>query len=156
MDLNRCFIAGRLTRDVQLKYTAGGAAIADVSIATNRKWKDRDGGTREEVTFIDVTLWGKTAELAGQYLTKGSTVLIEGRLTLDSWDDKQTGQKRSKLKVTGEALHFTGNRQSDDGAAPGPADRQQPATSAPPPATAAPEPYVPPGSTVPPDDEVPF
>jgi single-strand DNA-binding protein len=97
---------GRLTRDPETRYTPKGTAVADISIATNRTITDDQGNKREEVTYVDVTLWGKTAEVAQQYLAKGRGVFIEGRLQLDTWDDQQTGQKRSRLKVIGEHLEF--------------------------------------------------
>jgi len=82
-----------------------GSAVCELGLAVNRTWFDKQANQkREEVTFIDVTLWGRSAEVAGEYLGKGSGVLIEGRLQLDQWDDRETGQKRSKLKVVGENL----------------------------------------------------
>lgn len=106
---NKVIIAGNLTRDPEVKYTTGGTATAEVGLAVNRKWKDQKSGeNKEEVTFVDVTLWGRQAEIAGEYLTKGKAVLIEGRLQLDQWEDKQSGQKRSKLKVVGENLQMLG------------------------------------------------
>ena len=94
---------GRLTRDPELRYTPKGTAVSDLGMAVNRIRGGGDGGERtEETTFVDVTLWGRQAELANQYLAKGKEVFIEGRLQLDSWEDKSTGQKRSKLKVVGE------------------------------------------------------
>ncbi len=110
--LNKVIIIGNLTRDPEVRYTPNGAAVAELSIAVNRTWMD---GTekKEEVTFVDVTLWGKLAEIAGQYLTKGRSAMVEGRLTMDSWDDKTTGQKRSKLKVTGENVQFLGDNKPE-------------------------------------------
>jgi single-strand DNA-binding protein len=105
---------GNLTRDPEVRYTPKGTAVCDISLAINRILPaEQEGGERrEEVTYVDVTLWGKTAEVAQQYLTKGRGVFIEGRLQLDTWDDKQSGQKRSKLKVVGEHIEFLGSRQS--------------------------------------------
>lgn len=101
---------GRLTRDPELRYTPKGTAVADLSMAINRYRSSADGGERtEETTFVDVTLWGKQAETANQYLNKGREVFIEGRLQLDSWEDKASGQKRSKLKVVGESMQFVGS-----------------------------------------------
>ncbi len=100
-NLNKVMLIGTLTRDPDLKHTASGMAVADIGLAINRKTKER-----EETTFVDITLWGKQAELAGQYLRKGRPVYIEGRLQLDSWEDRQSGQKRTKLKVVGEAIQF--------------------------------------------------
>ncbi len=108
--LNRVLLIGNLTRDPDVRYTPKGSAVAEIGIAINRSYTLDSGEKREEVTFVDVTLWGRTAEIAAQYLKKGRPVFIEGRLQLDSWDDKQSGQKRSKLKVVGEAMQFLGGR----------------------------------------------
>jgi single-strand DNA-binding protein len=108
---NRVILMGNLTRDPQVRYTPGGTAVAEIGLAVNRQWFDKQTNTRkEEVTFVDVTLWGRTAEIAGEYLGKGRQVLIEGRLQTDSWDDKETGQKRSKLKVVCENMTMVGAR----------------------------------------------
>lgn len=108
---NRVILMGNVTRDVQLRYTPGGSAVTELGLAVNRTWFDKQANQkREEVTFIDVTLWGRTAEIAGEYLGKGKPVLIEGRLHLDTWDDKESGEKRSKLKVVGEAMQLLGGR----------------------------------------------
>ena len=109
--LNRVILIGNLTRDVDVKYTTGGTAVAEICLGVNRQWFDKaTNSKKEEVTFVDVTLWGRTAEVAGEYLSKGSSVLIEGRLSLDTWDDKQTGQKRSKLRVVGENMTMLGGK----------------------------------------------
>jgi single-strand DNA-binding protein len=108
---NKVILMGNLTRDPQVKYTPGGSAVAEISLAVNRTWFDKaTNQKKEEVTFVDVTLWGRDAEVAGEYLAKGRSVLIEGRLTMDTWDDKATGQKRSKLKVTAERLVLMGGK----------------------------------------------
>lgn len=113
---NKVILVGNLTRDPQVRYTPSGMAVADVGLAVNHTWFDKQSNQRkEEVTFVDVTLWGRTAEIAGEYLAKGRQVLIEGRLKLDQWDDKQTGQKRSKLCVVGENMTMLGNRQEGGG-----------------------------------------
>ena len=109
-NLNRVLLIGNLTRDPEVRYTPKGTAVADLGLAINRVIGTEEGERREEVTYVDVTLWGRQAEIAQQYLTKGRGVFIEGRLQLDSWDDKQTGQKRSKLKVVGEHLQLLGGR----------------------------------------------
>lgn len=107
-NLNKVYLMGRLTRDVELRYTPKGTAVGELGMAVNR-YRSNDGGERiEETTFVDVTLWGRNAELANQYLAKGREVHIEGRLQLDSWEDKASGQKRNKLKVVGEAMQFIG------------------------------------------------
>lgn len=108
---NKVILVGNLTRDPQVRYTSGGTAVADVGLAVNRTWFDKQSQQkREDVTFVDVTLWGRQAEVANEYLAKGRSVLIEGRLQLDQWEDKETGQKRSKLKVVGENMQMLGGR----------------------------------------------
>jgi single-strand DNA-binding protein len=106
--LNKVMIIGNLTRDPEIKYTPKGTAIAEIGLAVNRNYTTESGEKREEVTFIDVTLWGRTAEIVGEYCKKGRPLFVEGRLQLDSWDDKQTGQKRSKLKVVGDNIQLLG------------------------------------------------
>ena len=113
---NRVFLMGNLTRDPEIRYTPSGMAVASFGLAINHRWKDKTSGEmREEVTFVDIDAWGRNAELAGQYLAKGRPLFVEGRLKLDSWEDKNTGQKRSKLKVVCERFQFLGTR----GDAPG-------------------------------------
>lgn len=127
-NLNKVMLIGNLTRDPELRYTPKGTAVAELGLAINRVWNNEQGQKQEETTFVDVTLWSRQAELAQQYLTKGSPVYIEGRLSLDTWDDKTTGQKRSKLKVIGENLQFlpTGNKSGGGGGqAPARAPQQQ-------------------------------
>lgn len=133
---NRVILVGNVTRDPELRYLQSGVAVAEIGMAVNEKRKGPTGEWIDEVTWIDVTLWGKTAEVAGEYLSKGSPVLIEGRLKTDSWGDKQTGQKRSKLKVVGEKLQLLGGNRGgrastppDDAGFPGDdAPAEQPAT----------------------------
>ncbi len=105
-NLNKVMLIGNLTRDPELRYTPKGTAVADIALAINRVWNNDQGQKQEETTFVDVTLWGRQAELAQQYLSKGRGAYIEGRLQMDTWDDKETGKKRSKLKVIGETLQF--------------------------------------------------
>ncbi len=112
---NKVIVAGNLSRDVELRHLNNGTAVADVSLAINSQWKDKDGQKHEDVTFIDCTVWGKTAELAAEYLKKGSAVLFEGSLKQESWEDKQTGQKRSKIKVNVESMQFLGEKPSGGG-----------------------------------------
>ena len=112
---NKVMIIGNLTRDPELKYTPKGTAIADIGLAVNRNYTTDSGEKREEVTFIDVTLWGRVAEIVGEYCKKGRPLFVEGRLQLDTWDDKATGQKRSKLKVVGENIQLLGGREGGPG-----------------------------------------
>ncbi len=120
--LNKVMIIGNLTRDPEIRYTPKGTAVAEIGVAVNRRYTADNGEKREETTFVDVTLWGRTAELAGEYLKKGRSVYIEGRLQLDSWDDKQTGQKRSKLRVVCEEMQFLGGREGGGGGGGGGGD----------------------------------
>ena len=106
---NRVILLGNVTRDLELRYTPSGMAVTDLGMAVNDKRKNAAGEFVEEVTFVDVTLWGRTAEVASEYLSKGSPVFIEGRLKLDSWETND-GQKRSKLKVVGEKMQLLGSR----------------------------------------------
>ena len=105
-NLNKVMLIGNLTRDPELRYTPKGTAVAELGMAINRVWSNDQGQRQEDTTFVDVTLWGRQAELAQQYLGKGRPVYIEGRLQMDTWEDKNTGQKRSKLKVVGENMQF--------------------------------------------------
>jgi single-strand DNA-binding protein len=124
-NLNRVLIIGNLTRDPEVRYTPKGTAVADIGIAVNRVYSGDDGEKKEEVTFVDVTLWGRQAEVAQEYLKKGRQVFIEGRLQLDTWDDKQTGQKRSRLRVVAENMQMLGSRgDSETGATAPPAQRR--------------------------------
>lgn len=124
---NRVTLAGNLTRDPQVRFFANERAVADFGLAINRRFKGPDGQQKEETTFVDVEAWGRTAELVGQYLTKGSPCFIEGRLRLDQWDDKATGEKRSKLKVVAESVQFLGSKKEHDrhGAEAAPAQAPQ-------------------------------
>jgi single-strand DNA-binding protein len=112
--VNRVTIIGNLTRDPEIRNTPKGTAVAELGVAINRTWKDDSGNKQEETTFVDVTFWGKQAEVLAQYTKKGDPIYIEGRLQLDTWDDKETGKKRSKLKVTGEQFQFLGRKKGDD------------------------------------------
>lgn len=125
---NKVILIGNLTRDPQVKYTAGGTAVTELTLAVNRQWFDKQSNTKkEDVTFVDVTLWGRTAEVAGEYLAKGRPVLIEGRLQTDSWEDRETKQKRSKLKVVGENMTMLGSR--GDGGGGGGSEGRAPAAA---------------------------
>lgn len=110
---NRVILVGNLTRDIELKYTQGGTAVTEIGLAVNDRRKDQSGEWIEETTFVDVTLWGRTAEVASEYLSKGSPLLIEGRLKYDTWETD--GQKRSKLRVVGERMQMLGGRSGGGG-----------------------------------------
>jgi single-strand DNA-binding protein len=149
---NKVILLGNLTRDPEVRYTPKGTAVAELGMAVNRVYTAENGEKREETTFVDVTLWGRTAEIAGEYLKKGRPVFIEGRLQLDSWEDKQSGQKRSKLKVVGEGLQLLGSRPGGSGSTGGGDEEGSSAPrssskSAPPPKAAPAEPD---------DDQIPF
>ena len=105
--LNKVLLIGNLTRDPELRYTPSGTAVADLSIAINRKYTTASGEKKEETCFVDVTLWARRAEVASQYLKKGSPLFVEGRLHLDKWENNE-GQKRSKLKVVAQNFQFIG------------------------------------------------
>ncbi len=105
-NLNKVLLLGNLTRDPEVRYTPKGTAVGDLGLAVNRRVSDGNGNWSDEVTFVDVTVWGTNAENAQKYLSKGRGVFIEGRLQMDTWEDKQSGQKRSKLKVVAEVLQF--------------------------------------------------
>jgi single-strand DNA-binding protein len=112
---NKVMLMGNLTRDPEVRYTPKGSAVADLAIAVNRVYTADNGEKREEVTYVDVVLWARLAEIANQYLRKGSPVFIEGRLQMDSWEDKQTGQKRSRLRVVGEIMQMLGGKRDGGG-----------------------------------------
>ncbi len=107
-NLNKVLLLGNVTRDPEVRYTPKGSAVCDLGVAVNRAYTTDSGEKREEVTFVDVTLWGRTAEVASEYLKKGRPVFIEGRLQMDTWDDKQTGQKRTRLRVVAENMQQVG------------------------------------------------
>jgi single-strand DNA-binding protein len=108
--LNKVFLIGNLTRDPELRVTPKGTAICQFGIAVNRQFKDESGATRDETTFVDIEAWGKQGELVAKYLTKGSPAMVEGRLKFDQWEDKTSGQKRSKLKVVLDNVQFLSTR----------------------------------------------
>ncbi|HEX8281346.1 MAG TPA: single-stranded DNA-binding protein [Chthoniobacterales bacterium] len=156
---NKVILLGNLTRDPEVRYTPKGSAVCDLGLAVNRQYNLDNGEKREEVTYVDVVLWARLAEIAGEYLKKGRPVFIEGRLQLDTWDDKQSGQKRSKLRVVGETMQLLGSRpgggggegeESGSSASSGSSGGNRYSgsrSSAPPPRPAAAEPD---------DDEIPF
>jgi len=154
---NKVLLMGNLTRDPELKYTPKGTAIVEIGLAINRKWKSETGEAKEEVTFVDVSAFGRTAEVIAQYLKKGRPIMIEGRLKYDQWDDKQTGQKRSKLRVVCESFEFLDSgARGADGGAPAGAAAPRPARPAAAPSAPAPA-HEPVDADGPPEsDDVPF
>ncbi len=119
---NRVILLGNLTRDPEIRYLQSGTAVADVGLAVNDRRKNANGEWIEEATFVDVVLWGRTAEVAGEYLSKGSPVLIEGRLKLDRWEGKD-GQKQSRMRVVCERMQMLGAQGDGRGPATAPAGR---------------------------------
>lgn len=118
--LNKVFLIGNLTRDPELRVTPKGTAICSFGLAVNRQFKDESGASRDETTFVDIEAWGKQGELVSKYLTKGSPAMVEGRLRLDTWEDKNGGGKRSKLKVVLDNVQFLSRGGGGGGgAAPG-------------------------------------
>ncbi len=113
---NRVILVGNLTRDIELKYTPGGTAVTDIGMAVNDRRKTASGEWVDETTFVDVTLWGRTAEVASEYLSKGSPILVEGRLKLDTWETD--GQKRSKLRVVCDRMQMLGGGGQGGGGRP--------------------------------------
>ena len=157
-NVNKVILIGNVTRDPEVKFTPKGSAVTDIGLAVNRSFTLDNGEKREEVTFIDVTFWGRQAETIGEYVKKGRSIYVEGRLQLDSWDDKQSGQKRSKLRVIGENFQFLGARPGGasapgEGEADGhyePRQQQRPA------ARPAQRPSAPPAAESEERDDIPF
>ena len=117
--LNKVYLMGNLTRDPELRRLPSGSAVVELGLALNRSYTGKDGERRDEVTYVDVTVWDRQAETCAEYLKKGRPVHVEGYLKMDSWDDKTTGEKRSKLKIQADRVQFLGGR---DGAGGGGAD----------------------------------
>lgn len=148
---NKVLLIGNLTRDPELKYTPKGTAVARLGLAVNRRWRTETGEEKEEVTFVDIDAFGRQAEVLAQYLKKGRPLFVEGRLKLDQWEDKNTHQKRSQLRVVLEGFSFLDSGSRADA----PAANGSPSRPAPAPAAAPPPP---PTEEAPPldDDDVPF
>ncbi len=147
-NLNKVLLMGNLTRDPELRVTPKGTPICQFSIAINRNFKTESGETREEVLFVDVEAWGRQGETIAKYLTKGRPIYVEGRLRLDQWEDKNTKEKRSRMKVVLEQFQFIGGREEAGGKsepAPAPAESRS--------NLPAPSPDKPAESI---DDDVPF
>jgi single-strand DNA-binding protein len=149
-NFNKVILAGNLTRDPELRYTPKGTAVAEFGVAVNRNWRTESGENREEILFVDIVAYARTAEVIGQYFKKGRPILIDGRLKLDTWEDKQSGQKRSKHRVVLEGFQFIDGGRGD--ASSGDSPRSRPAAPAAGASPAAAESDGPP----PEDDDVPF
>lgn len=153
-NLNKVMLIGNVTRDPEVKYTPKGTAVAEVGLAINRVYTPDGGEKREETTFVDITFWGRQAEIVGEYAKKGRPIYVEGRLQLDTWDDKTSGQKRSKLRVVGEQLQLLGSREGGGGGGGG---RSYDEGDAPPPRPSRPaQPQRPAPAAEPEDDDIPF
>lgn len=157
-NVNKVILIGNVTRDPEVKFTSKGSAVTDIGLAINRNYTLDNGEKREETTFVDVELWGRLAEIAGEYAKKGRPVYIEGRLRMDTWEDKASGQKRSRMKVVGENLQLLGARTGGGGPSAG-GDHESydtapaaPRRSAP----SAPQRQVAPPPSDMPDDDIPF
>ena len=151
-NLNKVMLMGNLTRDPEIKYTPKGTAIANFGIAVNRNYTTESGEKREEVTFIDLESFGRTAEIIGEYFKKGRPIYVEGRLKLDQWDDKTSGKKMSKLRVVVDSFEFLGSREGGGGGGEHGAPQSRP------PGKPAPPPQRPPADPDldAPEDEIPF
>ena len=148
---NKVILAGNLTRDPELRYTPKGTAVARITLAVNRTWKSESGENKEEVSFVDVDVWGRQAEVISQYMKKGRPLLVEGRLKQDTWEDKNTKQKQSKLKVVLENFSFIDSNRGESGGGSAEAPRSRPAATSPAPAPEGGEADAPPEG-----DDVPF
>ena len=169
-NLNKVMVMGNLTRDPELRHTPKGTAVLDITLAVNRYFSSDDGQRREETTFIDITLWARQAEVVHQYCGKGRPLFVEGRLQMDSWEDRTTGQQRTKLKVVGEKIEFLGSRDGGGGGGGSyqsqqqqqqysPAQQQQAPSYQPPPQSQPSQPSPAPSPASPPSDEeddIPF
>ena len=147
---NKVILAGNLTRDPELRYTPKGTAISSFGLAINRNWTTETGEKKEEVTFVDVDAFGRQAEVIAQYMKKGRPFLVEGRLKLDQWEDKNTHQKQTKLKVVLESFSFIDSKGGESGGIPSEPPRSR---------SAAPAPAVPSATEEggsPSEDDVPF
>jgi single-strand DNA-binding protein len=150
---NKVILAGNLTRDPELRYTPKGTAVARITLAVNRTYTTETGEKKEEVSFVDIDAWGRQGEVISQYMRKGRPLLVEGRLKQDTWEDKNTHQKQSKLKVVLESFSFIDSRGGDAGSGPSPrAAAAAPAAAAP---MAATEPESEPAAATE-EDDVPF
>lgn len=148
---NKVILAGNLTRDPELRYTPKGTAVAKIGLAVSRNWTNEAGEKKEEVSFIDIEAWGRQGEVLAQYMKKGRPLLVEGRLKLDSWEDKTTKQKVSKLKVVLESFSFLDSKGGEGGAPEAPGTPRPPRPAA---TTPTAEPIE--GDGPPESDDVPF
>lgn len=155
-NVNKVILIGNVTRDIEVKFTPKGSAVADVGLAINRKYSLDNGEKREETTFVDIELWGRLAEIAGEYAKKGAPLYVEGRLRMDTWDDKTSGQKRSRMKVVGENIQLLGGRSSGGGNYSGEEESSSSAQSRPAARTPERRPAPAADHSSAPDDDIPF
>jgi single-strand DNA-binding protein len=153
-NVNKVILIGNVTRDPEVKFTSKGSAVTDIGLAINRNYTLDNGEKREETTFVDVELWGRLAEIAGEYAKKGRPLYVEGRLRMDTWEDKASGQKRSRMKVVGENLQLLGGRTEGGGGRPAGGGEHE-SHEAPAPRRTAP-PASRPAPSSEPDDDIPF
>jgi len=154
-NLNKVMLIGNLTRDPELRVTPKGTAICQFSLAVNRKFRDEAGADREEVTYVDIEAWGKSGENIAKYCTKGRPLFVEGRLRLDQWEDKNTKEKRSRMKVVCDNFQFLGSGRAEGGVPGGEGGGDQPRYNSPAPRSGAPRPSAPaPQENL--DEDVPF
>lgn len=156
-NFNKVYLIGNLTRDPELRVTPKGTAICQFGLAVNRQFKDESGAMRDETTFVDIEAWGKQGETVAKYCAKGRPLFVEGRLKFDQWEDKTSGQKRSKLKVVLEGFQFLGSRGENAPGAGGGEDgdqSQSPERHAPPPRTGSARPPAAAQESA--DEDVPF
>jgi len=125
---NRVILVGNITRDIEIKYLQSGTAVTEVGLAMNKRYKDKNEEWVDKAIFVDVTMWGRQAEIASEYLHKGSPILVEGELDMDQWDDKETGKKRSKLKVVCKHMTMLGTKNSEGRGGGGDDAYSEPAT----------------------------
>lgn len=153
-NVNKVILIGNVTRDPEVKFTSKGSAVTDIGLAINRNYTLDNGEKREETTFVDVELWGRLAEIAGEYAKKGRPIYVEGRLRMDTWEDKTSGQKRSRMKVVGENIQLLGGRPEGGGRPSGGGGDHDNHEAHAPRRTAPPSrPAAPPSE---PDDDIPF
>jgi single-strand DNA-binding protein len=124
-NLNSCHLIGNVTRDPEIRYTPKGTPVVELGLAINRTFTGEDGQKKQETTFVDITFWSRVAEIVQKYVKKGNPLFVEGRLHLDTWEDKNTHEKRSKLKIVGENIQLLAGRPQSESGAPAPYRPQQ-------------------------------
>ncbi len=157
--VNKVILIGNLGRDPEVRSTPSGQTVANFSVATNRRWRDRDGQRQEQTEWHNIVCWGRQAEVAGQYLTRGRQIYVEGRLQTRSWDDRQSGEKRYRTEIVCDNFQMLGQRGDAvpaGGASPDPGSWDQQSSAPNPAPNSAPNPAADPGYPEPEDDDIPF